>query len=105
MAEKMKFLAGYFQSGNDKEANATITELADLIDDICHCASLSALFPDRFGNTRVKGKTFSEFFEDFMEVLKDFENAIESKDTVLMGDLGEYEISPRLEQLAKTLEV
>ena len=105
MAENMKFLAGYFQSGNDKEANATITELADLIDDICHCASLSALFPDRFGNMRVKGKTFSEFFEDFMEVLKDFENAIESKDTVLMGDLGEYEISPRLEQLAKTLEV
>ena len=105
MAEKMKFLAGYFQSGNDKEANATITELADLIDDICHCASLSALFPDRFGNMRVEGKTFSEFFEDFMEVLKDFENAIESKDTVLMGDLGEYEISPRLEQLAKTLEV
>lgn len=105
MAEKIKLLAGYFQSGKDKEANAIITELADLIDDICHCTSLSALFPDRFGNMKVDGKTLSEFFEDFTGILKDFENAIESKDTVLMGDLGEYEISPRLEQLAKTLEV
>ena len=81
-----------------------IASLADLIDNICHTASLSALFPERFGNLKIDNKSFSEFFSEFSQIFKDFEQAISSGDTVLMGDLAEYEISPRLEQLADSLE-
>lgn len=103
LAEEIKTLSVKFISGKDKEANSIIAKLADLIDSLCHTASLSALFPQKFGNLRIEGKTFPEFFKDFSEILRDFENAFESKDTVLMGDLGEYEISPRLIQLANSL--
>lgn len=104
LGEEIKTLAAKFQSGKDREANAVITSLADLIDSVCHTASLSMLFPERFGSIKIDGKTFSEFFADFSEILKEFERAVETKDTVLIGDLGEYEISPRLEQLAAVME-
>ena len=48
-------------------------------------------------------KTVGDFFQDFMPILSDFEQAVESGDTVLIGDLAEYEISPRLSAIAKTL--
>ena len=104
LSGELKELSLKFQSGNDKEANIMIASLADLIDNICHTASLSALFPERFGNLKIDNKSFSEFFSEFSQIFKDFEQAISSGDTVLMGDLAEYEISPRLEQLADSLE-
>ena len=105
ISEELKLLPAKFQSGKDREANCIITALADLIDSICHTASLSALFPQKFGTVTIDGKNFAGFFADFSPVLKDFEQAIDSKDTVLLGDLAEYEISPRLESLAAALEV
>ena len=104
VSEELKQIPVKFQAGKDNEANSIITSLADLIDNICHTASLSALFPQKFGKIKIEGKTFVEFFADLSPVLKDFEQAIESKDTVLLGDLAEYEISPRLDSLADALE-
>ncbi|WP_277291820.1 hypothetical protein [Treponema berlinense] len=104
LSEELKQIPVKFQAGKDNEANSIITSLADLIDNICHTASLSALFPQKFGKIKIEGKTFVEFFADLSPVLKDFEQAIESKDTVLLGDLAEYEISPRLDSLADALE-
>lgn len=104
LSEELKQIPVKFQAGKDNEANSIITSLADLIDNICHTASLSALFPQKFGKIKIEDKTFVEFFADLSPVLKDFEQAIESKDTVLLGDLAEYEISPRLDSLADALE-
>lgn len=104
LSEELKQIPVKFQAGKDNEANSIITSLADLIDNICHTASLSALFPQKFGKIKIEDKTFVEFFADLSPVLKDFEQAIESKDTVLLCDLAEYEISPRLDSLADALE-
>lgn len=92
------------QSGKDKEASLIITRLADLIDNVCHTASLSALFPETYGTIRISDKTFTEYFADLSTILADFEKALSDKDTVLTGDLAEYEISPRLVALADALE-
>ena len=105
ISEDLKSISSKFQTGKDNEANAIITSLADFVDSICHTASLSMLFTEDFGSIRIEEKTFTEFFADFSQILHDFEKAIESKDTVLIGDLSEYEIAPRLEQLAQALEV
>lgn len=104
LAEKIQELPGKLQAGKDKEANALITVLADLIDKFCHTASLSALFPDVYGNFKIDGKPLGEFFSDFSQILNDFEGAISSNDTVLMGDLAEYEISPRLKAIADSIK-
>lgn len=105
IAEELKEIAVKFQSGKDSEANVIITKLADLIDEICNTATLSALFPDVFIKLKIEGKQLNEFFIDFQPILTDFEKAIQVKDTVLTGDLAEYEISPRLESLADALKI
>lgn len=92
------------QSGKDKEATDLIAKLADFIEKFCHTATLSALFEDIYKKLIIDGKKVNEFFQEFSEILNDFEQAIASKDTVLMGDLAEYEISPRLQAIAKTVK-
>lgn len=91
------------QSGKDKEATVMISKLADFIEKFCHTATLSALFADIYTKLTIDGKNVNEFFQEFSQILNDFEQAIASKDTVLMGDLAEYEISPRLQALATTI--
>ena len=35
---------------------------------------------------------------------KDFEDALQNNDTVMLGDLSEYEICPRLKEISKALQ-
>lgn len=104
ISQQLKTISAKFQSGKDREANTIITRLADLVDNICHTASLSALFPKEFAQIKIDNKNFAEFFAEFSPILKDFEQAIESKDTVMIGDLSEYEISPRLDQFIDSIK-
>ena len=92
------------QSGKDGEASAMISKLADFIEKFCHTATLSALFEEVYKKISIDGKSVNDFFQDFSQILNDFEGAIAQKDMVLMGDLAEYEISPRLESIAKTIK-
>lgn len=88
------------QNGGDSKAKASIARLADTVDNFCHIIALSTLFPEKFGAIKVDGKNLSAFFEDFMPVFNDLNGALSSGDTVALGDLAEYEISPRLAALA-----
>jgi len=92
------------QAGKDKEANVLISKLADFIEKFCHAATFSALFPKIHKKLILDGKSVNDFFQEFSQILNDFEQAITTKDTVLMGDLAEYEISPRLEAIANTIK-
>lgn len=104
IAQKLEQVPVQLQSNNDREANAIITELADLVSDICHVATFSALFPTKFGALTINDKNLLDFFSDFSAILTDFEHALEDKDSVLTGDLAEYEISPRLIAFADAME-
>lgn len=100
---KMEDVPVALQSGKNKEVSDSIKKVADSIDNFCHIAALASLFPQDFGSTTIDGKQFSEFFEDFSPVLTDFEQALANNDTVLIGDLSEYEICPRLKAISKAL--
>ena len=91
------------QSGKNKEVSESIKKVADSIDSFCHIATLASLFPQDFGSTMIDGKQFSDFFQEFSPVLSDFEQALANNDTVLIGDLSEYEICPRLQAISKAL--
>lgn len=103
LAEKMEQVPVNLQSGKGKEAAAAIAELADNIDFFCRVAALAALFPEVYETLAVDGKPAAEFFAGLTPILADFENALEANDTVLVGDLAEYEICPRLKLAAKAL--
>ncbi len=87
------------QSGKEKEASETVTFFAETFDNFCKAVTLSSLFADYFANTKEKAQKISDFLADFAPILSDFENAFKDKDTVLIGDLSEYEIAPRISQM------
>lgn len=104
LAQKLPEVPVALQGGKDKEANTVIAELAEAIDDFCHTAALSALFPEVYSSIVIDGKSVTEFFEEFAPIAADFEQSLETKDSVTSGDLCEYEIAPRLELIAKAIE-
>ena len=93
------------QSGKNKEVSDSIKKVADSIDNFCHIAALASLFPQDFGSTKIDGKQFGDFFKEFSPILSDFEQALTNNDTVLIGDLSEYEICPRLKAISQALKV
>lgn len=98
--ELLTQIPAQLQNGGDSKAKASIARLADVVDNFCHIIALSTLFPARFAAIKIDGKNLSAFFEDFMPVFNDLNGALSNGDTVTLGDLAEYEISPRLTALA-----
>lgn len=103
LSTEMEEIPSLFMNGKGSSAHESIKRLADSIDQFCHIAALASLFPETFTNTKIADKSFSDFFEEFSPVLADFEGALQANDTVLVGDLCEYEICPRLREISKSL--
>ncbi|MBQ1592033.1 MAG: hypothetical protein II077_08345 [Treponema sp.] len=103
MQARLGTVSTLLQSGKDAQVGTIITELADQISNFLHIARLSSLFPEFYKELQAGGKDIGQFLEDFMPFLKDFEEALGSKDTVTVGDIAEYEISPRLQQMAEAV--
>ncbi len=93
------------QSGKDSEAAGIISRLAESISGFIHAFSYARLFPATYEKIRIDESSPDAFFCEFKPILEDLGNALETKDTVTVGDLSEYEISPRLEKLTQALEV
>lgn len=103
LSQKMEEVPVALQSGKNKEVSDSIKKVADSIDQFCHVAALASLFPQDFENTKIDGMQFNDFFADFSPILLDFEQALQNNDTVLIGDLSEYEICPRLKAISAAL--
>ena len=104
LASQMEEVPVALQSGKNKEVSNSIAKLADSIDQFCHIATLASLFPETFTSSHLKGINIKDFFADFSPILKDFEDALQNNDTVMLGDLSEYEICPRLKEISKALK-
>ena len=104
LANQMEGVPVALQSGKNLEVSESIKKLADSIDQFCHIATLASLFPETFTNISMNGMNFKDFFADFSPILKDFEDALQNNDTVMLGDLSEYEICPRLKDISKALK-
>ncbi len=85
------------QGGDLGKAGSVIRLFTDTFDIICHLTTLTALFPSVFSDVKIDDMSISDFIKSFSPVLTDFENAFATSDTVLTGDLAEYELKPRLE--------
>jgi hypothetical protein len=84
------------QTGRDKEAMEAIvrfTELSQALVRLLDAAKLPA----------IDGREPREYFGELNRVLNELVEAFDAKDTVLIGDLMEYEIAPRLRQLQLAL--
>jgi hypothetical protein len=88
------------QTGKDREAMNTVITFIE------HSQKLIRLYPilkitegfnmqEQFST----GETLEDYYSEFNSVLRELIEAFSAKDSVLIGDLLEYEISPRIEKL------
>lgn len=104
LAPKLEEVSVALQSGHGKDANETITELADCMGELSRTAMFATLFPESYKAITVDGKPLMDFFGEINPILSDFADALKEDDTVTVGDLAEYEICPRLKAIIQTLE-
>ena len=91
------------QGGKDKDVATMIDSLASECNDFFHTAAMTSLFAEDYGKLMIDGASFLDFFRDFLTILSDFKDAMEGNDTVTVGDLAEYEISPRLKSIRQAI--
>ncbi len=53
---------------------------------------------------RIEGRPLPEFYDSFNEVLRELIDGLEHKDAVLIGDLAEYEVLPRMKSFFASME-
>lgn len=104
LAVEMEQVPVSLQNGKNLEVSNSIKNLADSIEQFCHVATLASLFPETFTNTNINSINFNDFFAEFSPILKDFEEALQNNDSVMLGDLSEYEICPRLKDISAALK-
>lgn len=87
------------QTGRDAEAIKTMMVAVELMNKTVRI--LPGFFEEATGGTpiRIGERSWSEYFAEFNDMLRELAGAFESKDGILIGDLAEYEIVPRLEAL------
>jgi hypothetical protein len=84
------------QTGKDAEAMRTMVVAVELIHKSVRI--LPEFMRSMDASTfEIDGVNLPEFYEKFNDVLRELAGAFENKDGVLIGDLAEYEIKPRLE--------
>ncbi len=93
------------QTGKDKEAMNTMVIAVELINKTVRIlpSYLQYLKTADKKEPVIDGLSAAEFYTSLNGVLKELAGAFENKDGILIGDLAEYEISPRLESFFTAL--
>jgi hypothetical protein len=97
-SDEIKEVSVLLQTGQEQKAMAVIIEFADLSQRLLRVlssleeSSHISLKKLKIGEERANG-----FFADFNGILRELLGAFDTKDTVLIGDLLEYEVAPRIE--------
>ncbi|MDR3247398.1 MAG: hypothetical protein LBT39_01310 [Treponema sp.] len=98
LVQRLQDLPLDIQTGKDSRAAETMglfSTLAEKLFRLFNLLRIEGLFPE---NLTVEGVPVQTYIEEFGATLKDLLQAYEGRDTVLVGDLAEYELAPRLLQ-------
>ena len=94
------------QTGNDKKAMDSVLHFIDLSE------KLIRIFPflveQGYTDIRkqfIENDNFNDFYEDLNDILIELVEAFNINDSILIGDLMEYEIAPRIDKLLKYVKL
>ncbi len=99
MIDELSDVSVALQTGKDRGAMSTVIKYTELIQKIFRMVPFIQEKHPGVLNRKVDGKSFSEFSSEMNEILTQLIEAFTVKDSVLIGDLLEYEIAPRTETL------
>jgi hypothetical protein len=109
IAKRLEDLPLDMQTGKDSKAAETITIFSSLVEKIFRLIFLFKYFKTDIDTIEVPSmdgpgnQTLKDYIGEFSAALKELISASENKDTVLVGDLAEYELAPRLRSLSEAL--
>jgi len=102
---KLENVPMLFQTGEDKEAMTIIQNLTNILEE---SIGLFVLFKESFklhmDKYTVKEVHFEDFFKTVTEYLKELMESIQNNDSVVVGDLLEYEFLPNILEIKNTLQ-
>ena len=90
----------FLQTGKDKTAMNSIIEFTEISEKLIRLYRIlqSHGIAD-VASTQIEGQDFNSFYNELNEIFHELEDAFNSRDSVLIGDLLEYEVAPRTERL------
>jgi hypothetical protein len=92
------------QTGKDRRAAETMqlfTQMGEKLFRLYFILKSEGLIPQTF---TISGQPTRDFMNKFNDALKELSSAHENKDTVLVGDIAEYELAPRLLSIYEALK-
>ncbi|MDR2900905.1 MAG: hypothetical protein LBV20_05255 [Treponema sp.] len=95
-AKRLEDLPLDLQTGKDFRAAETIQFFSGINEKLFRIVAIMEQQGIKFESINVENQTFKAFIEEFSTALQELLSAYESKDSVLVGDLAEYELAPRL---------
>ena len=104
MVARLEGLPLDLQTGKDSAAAATLADFAVLGTKLFRLVPLLRSTGIDMDEVLIDGVGFRLYIEELGAALKELGAAYEGGDAVLVGDLAEYELAPRLHSLATTLE-
>jgi hypothetical protein len=88
------------QTGKDRQAMDTMVRFSELSQSLIRLvASVLTDSVDPSKQVTVGGMGLQDFYQELNGILSELLEAFDANDSVLIGDLMEYEVAPRLEQL------
>ncbi|MCL1813475.1 MAG: hypothetical protein FWG29_08150 [Treponema sp.] len=109
IAKRLEDLPLDMQTGKDSKAAETISIFSSLVEKIFRLIFLFRYFKTDIESIEVPSMNGTEtlkindYIGEFSAALKELISAFENKDTILVGDLAEYELAPRLRCLSDAL--
>jgi hypothetical protein len=95
-AKRLEDLPLDLQTGKDLRAAETIQFFSGISEKLFRIISLIEQRGVNFETIKIEEQSLKTFLEEFNTALQELLSAYESKDSVLVGDLAEYELAPRL---------
>jgi hypothetical protein len=84
------------QTGRDGEAMKTVLYFIEVFNKVIRVMPELAGAGVDTGVLRIGGSSVAQFYGEFNGILRELTDAFEHKDAILIGDLAEYEILPRM---------
>jgi hypothetical protein len=105
LARRLEDLPLDIQTGKEGRAAETMglfSTLAEKLFRLFNLLRIGGFFPE---NLEVEGSPIRDFIAEFDAAIKELIQAYEGRDTVLVGDLAEYELAPRLLRFYTAIKV
>jgi hypothetical protein len=96
--EGLKDISVRFQTGNDGDAMKSVLLFSELFLKVIRTLPYLKNGEKDPGERIFEGGDARQFYEGINGILRELNEAFERKDTVLIGDLTEYELVPRMEK-------